>query len=84
MTRKSAQNVLFSVVLLLTASSAAYSQGVTGRIQGTVHDPSNAVVAGAPVTVANQATGYKVTVPTNQSGEFLASNLPPVSRPPRR
>src|ERR1700683_1535995 len=80
MTQRSSRKIAAAaatIVLLLMASSAMFSQGVTGRIQGAVHDPSNAVVAGATVAVANQATGYKVTVPTNQAGEYLASNLPP-------
>src|ERR1700689_4804068 len=63
--------------LLLIASSAMYGQGVTGRIQGTVHDPSNAIVAGATVTITNQATGYHAEVPTTQAGEYLAPNMPP-------
>lgn len=68
---------LIASTVLFMASVDMYGQGVTGRIQGTVHDPTNAVVAGAQVNLTNQATGYKVTVPTNQSGEYLASNLPP-------
>jgi hypothetical protein len=62
---------------LLLATSPIFAQGVTGRIQGTVHDPSNAVVAGAAVTITNQLTGYRVEVSTNHAGEYLAPNLPP-------
>ena len=59
------------------AVSSAWGQGVTGRVQGTVRDPTAAVVAAAKVTLTNQATGYKYEVSTNQSGEYLAANLPP-------
>jgi hypothetical protein len=67
------------IILLLAAFSGLHGQGVTGRIQGTVHDPVNAVVAGATVTVTNEATGYRAEVPTTQAGEYLVPNLPPGS-----
>jgi len=69
--------VLAGIAALIIFPAAVYGQGVTGRVQGTVHDPSNAVIAGATVTMVNQATGYRVQVSTNQVGEFLASNVPP-------
>jgi len=59
------------------AFTALYGQGVTGRIQGTVRDPTNAVVAGAKVTVTNQDTGYRAEVQTGQAGDYLAPNMPP-------
>src|SRR5215469_17577125 len=65
------------VVLLAAACGLFYGQGVTGRIQGTVHDPTGAVVPGATVTITNQETGYKADVPTTQAGEYLAPNIPP-------
>ena len=68
---------LVAVVILLLSSGILFGQGVTGRIQGTVRDPSNALVAGATVTIVNQATGYRTEVPTNQAGEYLATNMPP-------
>ena len=66
---------LTAPVALLVA--AAYGQGVTGRIQGTVHDPTGALVAGATVTLTNDATGYKAEVPTGQKGDYMAPNMPP-------
>jgi len=69
--------MLAGFALLLMSSSAMYGQGVTGRIQGTVHDPTNAIVAGATVTITNQATGYRAEVPTTPAGEYLAPNMPP-------
>jgi Carboxypeptidase regulatory-like domain len=64
------------VVFLFMALASLYGQGVTGRIQGTIHDPSNASIAGAKVTITNQSTGYKVQTSSNQGGEYLATNLP--------
>ncbi|HXK01435.1 MAG TPA: TonB-dependent receptor [Verrucomicrobiae bacterium] len=62
---------------LLIASSAVYAQGVTGRITGTVQDPTQAGIPGATVTVANQDTGYQAEVPTGQSGDYVVPNIPP-------
>ena len=67
---------VFAACALPLFVSGIYGQGVTGRIQGTVHDPTNAVVAGATVTITNQATNYRVEVPTNHGGEYLATNIP--------
>ena len=68
---------LAGLVLWLTMSLAAYGQGVTGRIQGTVHDPSGASVPGATVTITNQETGYHADVPSGQAGDYMAPNMPP-------
>ncbi|HTS62931.1 MAG TPA: TonB-dependent receptor [Candidatus Acidoferrales bacterium] len=62
---------------LLTWSGALWAQGVSGRINGTVQDPSQAGIPGATVTVANQDTGYQAEVPTGQSGDYVAPNIPP-------
>ena len=68
---------LFRTSLLLLTSSAVYSQGVTGRIQGTVRDQTHAVIPGASVAVTNQGTGYRASVPTGKEGDYLVANLPP-------
>ena len=67
----------FLAVLVLITTGTLLGQGVTGRIQGTVRDPTNAVVAGASVTITNQETGYKADFSTSQAGEYLAPNMPP-------
>ncbi|MGA2772699.1 MAG: TonB-dependent receptor [Bryobacteraceae bacterium] len=54
-----------------------YSQGVTGRIHGTVQDQSHATVPGATVTVTNQETGYHAGVPTGPGGEYVVPDMPP-------
>ena len=62
---------------LILSCGVLYGQGVTGRIQGTITDPTGALVAGAKITVTNQGTGYKAEVSSTQAGEYLAANLPP-------
>ena len=68
---------LASLSLVLISSGALYGQGVTGRIQGTVQDQSNATVPGAAVSAVNQETGYRTEVSTGQGGDYVLPNLPP-------
>src|SRR5215470_19375156 len=49
----------------------------TGAVSGSVLDPSNAVVAGATITVTNKATGEKRTVNSGPAGSYLLPFLPP-------
>ena len=70
-------SILAGIALLLMASSATYSQGVTGRINGTVRDPSQATVPGATITATNQETGYRAEVTSGQSGDYVVPNMPP-------
>jgi len=65
--------------MLLLAISAAelHGQGTAGSIVGTVRDPSGAIVAGAPVTVRNQATNAVRKVQTNPDGDYSVPLLPP-------
>jgi hypothetical protein len=50
---------------------------LTGDIEGTVYDPSGALVAGAKVTIANLATGAQRELTTNSRGQFAALQLDP-------
>lgn len=55
----------------------AYSQETTGGLQGTIKDPSGAVVANATVTVtAPTLVGSKVVL-TDTAGYYRFANLPP-------
>jgi Carboxypeptidase regulatory-like domain len=72
------------VVVMLTALllagflvQAAAQTIVTGDLTGTVTDPSNAVVAGATVTLSNSETGYSETVKTNATGLYRFALLKP-------
>ena len=64
-------------VLLFLALSAVYGQGVSGRIQGSVWDPTHATVPNAQVSVKNQDTDYHAEVTTGQNGDYVVPNLPP-------
>lgn len=65
------------VYLCLALSLPSWAQKFTGTIRGVVTDKSGAVVADAPVTVTNVATGETRTVKTNQAGEYVALELNP-------
>jgi len=69
--------VLCCILAALLAVAAASAQvGGSGTIQGTVTDPSGAVVAGASVTATNVATGVQTTRSTTEAGVFVLSLLP--------
>ena len=53
--------------LILVVALAAFAQS-TGVIQGSVTDPTGAVVPKASVTVRNTATGEERTFTTDESG----------------
>ena len=53
------------VLLLSTLSvSLAFAQAGTGELSGLVTDPTGAVIANAPVTLTNTATGESRTATT--------------------
>src|ERR1043165_7558491 len=70
---------LTSLLLLIAAAlpSSAQSLAGLGAINGTVHDTSGAIVAGANVSVKNAATGIERKIATNDTGYFLVPSLPP-------
>src|SRR6185437_696811 len=69
---------LFLIIAALMIFSAdAFAQATaTGTIQGTVFDPSQAVVAGAEVVVTRKATGETRTATTDTSGNYRFDLLP--------
>jgi Carboxypeptidase regulatory-like domain len=77
--RYSIQNRSFFlfVVGLLVFASPAWGQTGTSSLHGKVLDSSRAVVAGATVTVANQAQAISRDATTSSTGEFEFLALPP-------
>lgn len=66
---------IFLALLAISAALNAQSIG-SGTVTGAVSDPSNAVVRGAAVTLANAISGYTQTVTTDDNGQFRFSNVP--------
>ncbi len=67
------------MTLVLCFSAIAFGQETTGGIEGTVKDPSGAVVPNATVTIKSTGTtaGFSRTVTTNEEGYFLVLNVLP-------
>lgn len=60
----------------LASSIALFGQGVSGRIEGVVQDPTKATVPNASLSVRNQDTGYTVQVTTSTDGVYVVPNIP--------
>ena len=56
---------------------AAYGQDYRSRIQGTVTDPSNAIIANAGVTLVNVNTGVVAVHQSNEAGRYLFDLVEP-------
>ena len=67
--------VLFTLVLVLGLTGISFGQETTGTIEGTIKEPTGAVVPGVDVTVAG--TGYSRTVKTDEVGFFRVQQVPP-------
>ena len=70
------QAVLFLVIALLV-SVPLLAQQPTGSIQGTISDPTHAVVVGAKVTIRNRSTGQQINLTTSSAGAYTSGPLPP-------
>ena len=64
-------------IAISVASQVARSQQPTAQITGLVTDTSGSVVPGAQIHISNIDTGFRVDVASNQSGNYVASNLQP-------
>ena len=72
--------IRFCVGALLAATPIlAQSLGNAGTIEGTVVDPSGAVVAKAEITLRNAVTGYSQAAASSSEGSFRLTNIPPNS-----
>ncbi|HEY1496221.1 MAG TPA: carboxypeptidase-like regulatory domain-containing protein [Candidatus Solibacter sp.] len=67
------------MVSLLLLASSAWAQDYRGRVEGLVSDPSQAVIAGATVTLLNVNTGVRAARQTSETGLYLFDLLDPGS-----
>jgi hypothetical protein len=72
--RTSVHLVLLFVVSL---ASVARGQSADATLQGTVTDPTGAVIPAAEIHISSQTTGVSRDVRSNNSGFFAAPNLTP-------
>ena len=71
------RHILALVVLSLLALARTFAQSPNGTVSGQVVDPSGAVIVGADILAANDATGVQYSAKTNGEGIYLVSSLPP-------
>jgi Carboxypeptidase regulatory-like domain len=73
--------LLFTVFLVSAVSSTdrvlAQSTVATGSIQGSLTDPSGAVVQGAKITIINKDTGQALSVSSSSAGTYNSGALVP-------
>jgi hypothetical protein len=67
---------LFVVVIFAAAAITAVAQTSTSRITGRVVDTKQASIAGASVTITNEATGVSQTQTTTEAGVYAFEALP--------
>ncbi len=79
--KRSSLRLVALLGVLLLSSVWLFGQAETGVIEGTVTDSSNAVVAGAKVTVVSTTTGLTRSTTTASAGEYTITNLPPTPTP---
>ena len=73
------ENMRFGALVLFLAAIVVPGNGQSissGTVQGSVTDPSGAVIVGAEVRLANPVTGFQQMATTDSSGTFHFSNVP--------
>jgi hypothetical protein len=65
------------VAAVVACASLAFGQNATGTIDGRVLDTTGSAVPGATVTIQNQATNVKQSIPTTSDGRFYQRYLLP-------
>ncbi|HTS10044.1 MAG TPA: TonB-dependent receptor [Candidatus Eisenbacteria bacterium] len=63
-------------LLLISVIAAAQSAGNSGSINGTVADPTGAVVPNANVEIRNPVSGFDRSTVTDSLGKFQFTNIP--------
>ena len=65
------------LVLAATGIQSARAQVLYGSVVGVVEDPSGGSIAGAEVSVTNQATGQSKVTKSDESGRYQIADLQP-------
>jgi len=71
--------LVVACLALLVFPSASWAQGSAASINGTVKDPTGAVVPEATITLTNTQTNVAQTAATNATGEYVIQNILPGS-----
>src|SRR6185295_16860388 len=73
---KNTLRFLLATFISLLLFQTLFAQARIGVVQGTVKDPSGALVRDAKVTITQPLTGYSQSVQTDQQGSFKLVNIP--------
>ena len=73
---KGVVSLLLLCPVLSVAAPYALAQSSSGLIQGTVADPSGAIIPGATVQIQNPVSGLRRSAITGADGHFTFGNLP--------
>ncbi len=86
---KQAFGILFTAFVLVFMATAISAQETTGNLEGTVQDPTGAVVPNITITLTNSGSsgasttgtgaGFRRTLTSNGEGAFRAIQIPPGS-----
>lgn len=71
------RHISFFVFVSLLLVAPVEGQSPNGTISGLVLDPAGAVIVGADILIANDATTVQYSAKTNGSGIYLISDVPP-------
>src|SRR5579872_7507034 len=66
-----------STLLFVLSSAAAFAQGTTSRVVGTVGDASGAVVPAATVKLVNEGTHVTFTTKSSTAGTYVFEAVQP-------
>jgi outer membrane receptor protein involved in Fe transport len=67
---------LYLIAFFLVSSSNLCAQIQIGTVNGTISDPSGALLAGVNIALENSVTGYRSTATTTAQGVFTFDNVP--------
>jgi Carboxypeptidase regulatory-like domain len=75
-TKKACRTFVFGLAAVL-AALPAFAQSTAGRILGSVSDQTGAALKGATVVIADLQRGTSRSLTTDESGQYVAPDLPP-------
>lgn len=67
---------IVNALLMILCASVIHAQTSTGRISGSVTDAAGGIIPNVTVTATDEATNLARTVTTNDSGNYVFTNLP--------
>src|SRR5260370_42432024 len=71
--------LVFALLLVLSAASAAGQSASSGTVSGQVTDPQGAALAGAEIGLTDPLTGITRTTLTNDAGRFSFISVTPAA-----